>query len=271
MHPHSHPAHAPAAAQPRPRGLSQHILTHLHDTELWADYLPQVPPRAYLLAGLGLALIAGGLLLWRQGMTPFGVLGLALGALLLALPAVLGAYVLWRRRNSRSQRAQILGAVAWRGDEHVLDVGCGNGLLLNGAAQRVPSGQAVGLDLWAPHSGGGTEALLWKNARQERVADRIVFKQGDARQMPFADAAFDVVVSSSAVHHMVRGRADFEQVAAEMLRVLKPGGQIIIADVTPLVEACAARFQAGGLACEVKPTGRFFVYDRAIVFGRKPS
>ena len=47
-------------------------------------------------------------------------------------------------------RDHVLSAIPWRGDESVLDVGCGRGLLLLGAAQRLKSGKAVGVDVWLP-------------------------------------------------------------------------------------------------------------------------
>src|SRR5262245_44642927 len=45
-------------------------------------------------------------------------------------------------------REHFLDLIPWRGDESVLDVGCGRGLLLIGAARRLTTGKAVGIDLW---------------------------------------------------------------------------------------------------------------------------
>lgn len=73
----------------------------------------------------------------------------------------------------------------WRGDELVLDVGCGRGLLLIGAAHRLNSGRAVGVDLWVPGavSGNGPQAVA-ENATSEGVAGRVELTQGDARGCP---------------------------------------------------------------------------------------
>jgi cyclopropane fatty-acyl-phospholipid synthase-like methyltransferase len=70
----------------------------------------------------------------------------------------------------------------------VLDVGCGRGLLLIGAAKRLTTGKAVGVDIWQTEdlSGNRPEATL-ENARLERVAERVGVKDGDARRLPFAD------------------------------------------------------------------------------------
>jgi ubiquinone/menaquinone biosynthesis C-methylase UbiE len=134
---------------------------------------------------------------------------------------------------------------------------------------RLKNGRAIGIDLWAPHGGGGHIDLLWRNARLEKVADRIEFKEADARQMPFESETFDVVVSSGAMHHISRTPADFEQAMHEMVRVLKPGGQIVIWDVAHMVNACASRMRAADMKCEVKELGRYLSFDMGIVFGKK--
>ncbi len=129
--------------------------------------------------------------------------------------------------------------------------------------------EAIGIDIWAPASGGGNAELLWKNARLEGVADRIEFREADARKMPFEDETFDVVVSSGAVHHITHHHTDFEQVMHEMVRVLRPGGQIVIWDVAHIVNACASRLRSAGVQCEVEEVDRFLSYDMGIVFGKK--
>src|SRR5207248_6090674 len=128
-------------------------------------------------------------------------------------------------------REQFLDLVPWRGDETVLDVGCGRGLFLVGAARRLTTGRAVGVDLWqaADLSGNRPEATL-ENARREGVADRVEVKDGDARHLAFADASFDVVVSSLALHNIVKAE-ERQQAVREIVRVLKPGGQVALVDI----------------------------------------
>lgn len=100
-------------------------------------------------------------------------------------------------------REHLLGRITWKGDERVLDVGCGRGLMLIGAAKRLASGEATGIDLWHAEdlSGNRPEATL-ENARREGVTEKIRVETGDMRQLPFADASFDVVVSRAAIHNL---------------------------------------------------------------------
>jgi ubiquinone/menaquinone biosynthesis C-methylase UbiE len=141
-----------------------------------------------------------------------------------------GGMVWYSKVGKLRIRDEILGLIPWRGDEMVLDVGCGRGLLLVGAARRLTTGKAIGLDRWLPGalSGNCREAAL-DNARSHGVANRVEVKEGDARHLPLADASIDVVLSNFVVHE-VDSRAEREQMLREMVRVLKPGGQLALVD-----------------------------------------
>ena len=98
-----------------------------------------------------------------------------------------------------------LHEVSLSGDEQVLDMGCGRGAVLNAVARRLTTGHATGIDLWRSidQSGNAPDATM-ANARAEGVAERISLETGDMRSLPFADASFDVVVSSLAIHNPAR-------------------------------------------------------------------
>jgi arsenite methyltransferase len=127
-------------------------------------------------------------------------------------------------------RDKLIGTLSWNGDETVLDVGCGSGLLLIAAAKRLNDGTAVGVDIWRTEdlSDNRREKTL-RNARVEGVAERVRVEEGDARQLPFGDATFDVVVSLNVLHNISK-REEREKALAEIVRVLKPGGRLLIAD-----------------------------------------
>jgi arsenite methyltransferase len=89
----------------------------------------------------------------------------------------------------------------------------------------------VGVDLWrsVDQSGNSLEATQ-RNAIAEGVADRVELHTGDMTALPFEDNSFDVVVSSLAIHN-ISGRAGREKAIAEAVRVLRPGGRLMIADI----------------------------------------
>jgi len=104
--------------------------------------------------------------------------------------------------------------------ERVLDIGCGPGYLTALAAQT--GAHAVGVD--------PAESMI-QLAQRLRGADDCEFRVGRAESLDLPDESFDVVVSSFAVHHIpepVRAAA-----FAEMHRVLKPGGRLLVADFPP--------------------------------------
>ena len=132
----------------------------------------------------------------------------------------------------------MIHAVNWLGSEQVLDVGCGNGIVLLAAAKHLTTGKATGIDIWVEGSGEQSAQILCKNAALEGVAERVDLQEVDARKMPFADASFDVVFASLSLHHM-GDNSDRQRAASEMLRVLKPGGAILIYDVLPIANQVA--------------------------------
>jgi SAM-dependent methyltransferase len=101
----------------------------------------------------------------------------------------------------------------------VLDVACGPGIL--SAAIAKSARDVVAFDL--------TPQMLKKAAQRcsEAGVDNVTFREGNAAELPFADAAFDAVVTRLSVHHFDRP----SRVIEEIFRVLRPGGSFVIADV----------------------------------------
>jgi len=152
--------------------------------------------------------------------------GIAIGWLAIA------GWMVWDSKVGKLwSRDRLLDGLHLRGDETVLDVGCGRGLLLVGAAKRLTTGKAVGVDIWQTEdlSGNRPEATL-ENARLERVAERVEVKDGDARRLPFADGAFDVIVTKDALHNIYNA-AERRTAVREIVRALRPGGRLFIGDV----------------------------------------
>jgi arsenite methyltransferase len=211
----------------------------------------------------GAAALAGAWVGWaaqrRRHRVPAAVLGGWLAAWGLVGVAQAGLMVRSSRAGKLTQRDRLLDQLPWRGDERVLDVGCGRGLLLVGAARRLTSGRAVGLDVWRTKDQAGNDpAATMANARAEGVAERVELCDGDARQLPFDQHTFDVVVSSMALHNVPEagGRA---AAVGEMVRVLKPGGRVAILDFRHTRQYAAA-LAAGGLGDVHRSRRRFGMY-----------
>jgi len=182
------------------------------------------------------------------------------------------AYMIWGSLvGKRQQRERLLDRYDWQGGERVLDIGCGRGLLVVGAAHRLTKGKAVGIDIWqsADLSGNGAGAVL-RNAASEEVIGRAVAITADMRDLPFPDASFDVIVSSLAIHN-VPDDAGRRRALAEIVRVLKPGGQVFLQDIHCTASYVIALKELGLTQVERSgPQYRILPWPR-IVSGRKAS
>jgi arsenite methyltransferase len=128
---------------------------------------------------------------------------------------------------------RLIDALRWRGDERVLDVGCGRGMLLVTAARRLANGgRAVGVDTWvARHHASTHGSATLDNAAAEGVGELVALCDGEARRLPFRDGSFDVVVSSLCVHNISWRPRERRHALEEMVRVLRPGGQLALMDI----------------------------------------
>lgn len=100
--------------------------------------------------------------------------------------------------------------------EAVLDVGCGTGHLLQKIAERFPSAHLAGID--------PTPEML--ALAREKLPSSAELRRAFAEQLPFPADRFDVVISANVFHYLRRP----DDVLREMLRVLRPGGKLIITD-----------------------------------------
>jgi ubiquinone/menaquinone biosynthesis C-methylase UbiE len=140
-------------------------------------------------------------------------------------------FLVWSSRRGKLQmRDRVIAGLQLCGDEAVLDVGCGNGLLLIGAASQLTTGSATGVDIWRTdiESDVSPQSVL-KNAKLAGVADRVQVESADARDLPFDNGRFDLVTTSFMLHHM--NKADRETAVRQMARVLKPGGKLVIIEI----------------------------------------
>ena len=195
----------------------------------------------YDAPGIMLGMLGGGggvigLGLVGLGFSGGGLLALACDAAIVlgCLPFSLGCLmVAYAVAGKGRMREAMMAAVDWSGDECVLDVGAGAGLLLIAAAKRLTTGSAVGVDIWsAKDLSANARATTLRNIEIEGVADRAGIETADARRLPMPDGRFDVVLSLLCIHN-IEGRADQARALNEIARVLKPGGRALIADYLP--------------------------------------
>ncbi|HZL26867.1 MAG TPA: class I SAM-dependent methyltransferase [Acidobacteriaceae bacterium] len=177
---------------------------------------------------------------WHYSLAWMGGFPLA-GAFLMLFYVKVGKY--WHRDT-------MLALHNWRGDEQVLDVGCGRGLLLAGAAKRLGAeGHATGIDIWSNEDmGGNSEAATLHNLKLEGATDRCTLVSEGAQAMRFGDASFDVIVSNLCLHN-IYDLPTRRKALHEIVRVLKPGGLALISDYK-LTGEYVAEFRAMGLSVE---------------------
>jgi arsenite methyltransferase len=238
-----------------------------------ANYGIDAPPVVRNLAVGGSAILLMGTAAFRFISEPrwlmyiLGFWGILAGGSML----VTCLLMIWSSKVGKlHKRRTLIESLNLKGDETVLDVGCGRGLLLNEAAKHLPNGKAVGVDLWqsADQSGNHPEVTL-ANARAEGVADRVEIKTGDMRALPLPDCSVDAVVASLSIHNIPakKGRV---QAIQEIHRVLKPGGQIALLDFTATDEYIAS-FRALGWEVLNRSAPSFWMFPPVrMVTGRRP-
>jgi len=154
-------------------------------------------------------------------------------------------------------RDRMLNMLDWKGSEAVLDVGTGRGLLMIGAAKKLKTGKAVGIDIWSTKDlSGNTMEGTMRNAALEGVRERIDVQNGDATALNFPDGSFDIILSNVCIHNIPTKQAR-AKACHEIARVLKPGGTALISDFIHTRDYVKA-FKAAGV--EASRTGLDFLF-----------
>ena len=184
-------------------------------------------------------------------------------------------FVLYVRFGKFRHRDVLLRLHPWRGDEQVLDVGCGRGLLLADAAKRIAalhgSGHATGIDLWSNvDMGGNSAAATQHNLELEGVQQICTLASKPAQEMPFADASFDLIVSNLCLHN-ISDRVARRRAVEQISRVLKPGGTAILSDFK-FTAQYATQLRELGLSVQRRRVGFVTAFAwLTVVIARKPT
>ena len=124
--------------------------------------------------------------------------------------------------KERAFRERLLQLARVKEGERLLDVGCGTGTLAIAAKRHVgQSGAIYGVD--------ASPEMLTRAEKKARKANlEVLFRSGLAEALPFQDSFFDVALSTVMLHHLHAKTR--RQCAAEIRRILKPGGRVFAAD-----------------------------------------
>jgi arsenite methyltransferase len=126
----------------------------------------------------------------------------------------------YNKRDILRRRALVHEALGAQPGERILDAGCGPGFYVAEILERVgPEGSVVGVDASAP--------MLGVAAKRCEGHDNVAFHEGDVTALPVGDADFDRALCVQVLEYV----ADIPAALGELLRVLRPGGRVVIWDV----------------------------------------
>ncbi|GAA1025416.1 MULTISPECIES: class I SAM-dependent methyltransferase [Amycolatopsis] len=158
---------------------------------------------------------------------------------------VAGAMVYSSLRGKLTVRDRLLRRLRIRPDDDVLDLGCGSGLMLLGAAKIATGGEAVGIDLWrGADQAGSTRERCMANARILGVAERVRLIDGDMSELPLPDGSVDVVLACVSIHN-IHDKSLRQKTIREAARVLRPGGKLGVIDFSRTKEHAHTATAAG--------------------------
>jgi arsenite methyltransferase len=220
------------------------------------NYGFDAPPVLFGLSIAASLLLCASVIAFSMGGWVAGLWPLLLGVYFYASTLL---YLHTTRRGKFAVWGEVLDGLALRGDEDALDIGCGRGAVLIAVAERLPTGRATGADLWrSTDQSGNAEAVTRANAEAAGVSGRVTLDTADMTALPYPDESFDLVVSSLAIHniHPAPGRL---RALDEALRVLRPGGRLVIADINA-APAYRTHLVGRGLSTTLRPLGWRFWY-----------
>ncbi len=174
------------------------------------------------------------------GAIVFGLLPVAVWTIVLtwyfvflAVVWTAGAAIYWNStfRGKFAVWGDLLSETSLADGAKALDLGCGRGAVAIQIALRFPGVEVTGIDLWrSVDQSGNSIEVAQSNAELNNAAERVHFDTGDMTDLPYADSAFSLVTASLSIHN-IPTKEGRRQAVREAVRVLAPGGRIVIADI----------------------------------------
>ena len=184
----------------------------------------------------------------------------------LDVSAALGLYDWWARGSLGEVHGTLVALANLHGDEEVLDVGCGTGILTSCLIQASDGIVVCGLD-------AGSHMIKAAEKRMQRHRHRVEYRIGTATRLPYSDGRFDVVVSCL-LFHLLQG-PEKELALREIFRILRPGGKYVCAEFETVPVGFVGRhlsaypgdlIETVGFDIDVQLTGPCITKRRPVVY-----
>jgi ubiquinone/menaquinone biosynthesis C-methylase UbiE len=126
--------------------------------------------------------------------------------------------------RERHVKGRVIDLAQLAPGRRMLDLGCGTGTLVLMARRRCPGATVIGID-------GDPTILDIARRKAARAGIPVQLDEGMAYALPYADGSFDAVTSTLMLHHLTHDQQ--ARTLAEVWRVLRPGGRLVVADFAP--------------------------------------
>ena len=166
-----------------------------------------------------------------------------------------GLLMIWYGKYGKlKHRDRILGLFAFSGNERVLDIGAGSGLLAVGVASKLSSGRVTAIDLWQPQDlTDNTKNALLANARLELVENKIEVLKAAVPGSGLPEATYDLILSNRALSRLNTPELR-KEACQEINLLLKDNGVAILSDYRYMAHYMLLFHELG---CQVEKIGTY--------------